>query len=156
MRRHEKEVTERATLEEILLSAPVLSLAFRAEPAPYVVPVCFGLDGDTLYVHSALAGRKLDLLEADPVVGFCACSAVTVTTNASPCSSTASGRSVVGSGRARIVRDEPERVRGLDEIMRHYRESPASPPTTPVYRPESLSQTCVVAIRIDTLRGKSV
>jgi nitroimidazol reductase NimA-like FMN-containing flavoprotein (pyridoxamine 5'-phosphate oxidase superfamily) len=155
-RRQEKEVTDRATLDEILHSAPVLALAFRADPAPYVVPVCFGLDGDTLYVHSALTGTKIKLLEADPIVGFCACSPVSITVHASACSSTASGRSVVGSGRARILHGEAERLRGLDAIMRHYRDARGGPPDRPQYRAESLFRTCVIAIHIDRLHGKSV
>jgi nitroimidazol reductase NimA-like FMN-containing flavoprotein (pyridoxamine 5'-phosphate oxidase superfamily) len=153
MRRPEKEVTDRASLEEILRSSPVLSLALRDQPAPYVVPVCFGQEGDTLYVHSALAGTKIDLLQADPVVGFCACSPVTITPGKTACSSTASGSSVVGTGRARVVTDEAERRRGLDALMRHY---PAEDGGKPVYRPESFSRTCVIAIHIDTMHGKRV
>jgi len=61
--------------------------------------------------------------------------------------------SVVGTGRARIVDEEEERRRGLDAIMRHYPAAGASPP---VYRAESLARTCVIAIHIDTLHGKSV
>ncbi len=155
MRRHEKAVTERAALEEILRSAPILALALRDEPAPYVIPVCFGLDGETIYVHSALAGTKIDLLRADPVVGFCACTDVSVTAGEPACASTASGRSVVGTGRARIVQDEEERRRGLDAIMRHYQDA-AAPNAAPSYRPESLSRTAVIAIRIDTLHGTNV
>jgi len=153
MRRQEKEITDRAEQEEVLRSAAVLSLALRGPNAPYVVPVCFGLDGEVLYVHSALAGTKIDLLNADHVVGFCACADVSVTTRAEACSSGASGRSVVGTGRARVVQDEQERLRGLDAIMRHYRGDSSE---KPVYSPASLSRTAVIAIRIDTLHGKSV
>jgi uncharacterized protein len=153
MRRQEKEVTDRVSLEEILRSSPVLCLALRDRLAPYVVPVCFGHEGDTLYIHSALAGTKIDLLRADPIVGFCACSPVTVASGKTACSSTASGSSVVGTGRARIVTDEADRLRGLDAIMRHYGEQDSR---SPVYRPESLSRTCVIAVHIDTLHGKRV
>ena len=153
MRRKEKEVTDRAAQERILRAAPILTLALRDEPAPYVVPVCFGLDGETVYVHSALVGTKIDLLEADPVVGFCACADVAVTAAGPACSSGASGRSVIGTGRARVVEDESERRRGLDAIMRHYA---ADGGPAPVYGPDALARTCVIAIRIDTLHGKSL
>ncbi|HET6451125.1 MAG TPA: pyridoxamine 5'-phosphate oxidase family protein [Spirochaetia bacterium] len=156
MRRREKEITERESLDEILDSAPILSLALRAEPAPYVVPVCFGRVGDTLYVHSALAGTKIDLLEADPVVGFCAVTDPVISAGATPCASTASGRSIVGTGRARIVQEEEERLRGLDAIMRHYGHGAGSSGERPAYRPESLARTGVIAIRMDTLHGKRV
>lgn len=153
MRRQEKEVTDRAALEKILLSAPVLTLALRDEPAPYVIPVCFGLDRDTLYIHSALAGTKIDLLRADPIVGFCAFANVGVIAREPACASEAEGDSVVGTGRARIVEEEAERRRGLDALMRHY---PAGGGGAPVYAGPSLQRTCVIAVRIDTLHGKSL
>lgn len=145
-------VTDSAALEQVLAAAPILYLALHAEPAPHVIPVCFGVEAGVLYVHGAATGRKVDLIRANPCVGFSACTEVTITMGTSACSSTASARSVVGTGRARIVESAEERTRGLDAIMRHYGHSG---PARPAYRRQSLSRTCVIAIRIDTLRGKS-
>ena len=85
-------------------------------------------------------------------MGFSACTDVAIRAGADACSSTASGMSVVGTGRARIVEDGEERIRGLDAILRHYHSTAVMPP---VYRPQSLSRTCVIAIHIATLQGKS-
>ena len=153
MRRAEREVVDRASLDEILQKAPVLALALRADPAPYVVPVCFGFDAGTLYVHGALAGAKIDLLRADPVVGFCAWTGPAIREGGSACDFSMSARSVVGTGRARILEDPEECRFGLDAIMRHYAPGATG---TPVYRPQSLSRTAVIAVRIDTLRGKQL
>jgi nitroimidazol reductase NimA-like FMN-containing flavoprotein (pyridoxamine 5'-phosphate oxidase superfamily) len=144
-------ITDRAALDGILRSAPILYLALNADPAPYVVPVCFGVEGDRLYVHGAAAGRKIDLIRANPVVGFSACTDVTVRNGDDACSSTVTGASVVGTGRAQIVEDGEERIRGLDAIMRHYRSAGDAPP---VYQPKSLARTCVIAIHVATLQGK--
>jgi nitroimidazol reductase NimA-like FMN-containing flavoprotein (pyridoxamine 5'-phosphate oxidase superfamily) len=152
MRRAEREITDRAALDDILLNARILYLALRDAAAPYVIPVCFGIDGGTLYVHSALVGTKIDLLRLDPVVGFCACTDMTVTPGAAACDFSSSARSVVGTGRARIVESEDERIRGLDSIMRHYAEGPHAKPS---YRKGALSRTCVIAVGIDTLHGKT-
>jgi nitroimidazol reductase NimA-like FMN-containing flavoprotein (pyridoxamine 5'-phosphate oxidase superfamily) len=152
MRQAGREVVDRAALDGILRSARILFLALRDEPAPYVIPVCFGIESDTLYVHSALVGTKIDLIRRDPVVGFSACTDVSVRPGPTPCDYTSPARSVVGTGRARIVEDEDERIRGLDSIMRHYAEGSFGRDS---YRPKSLSRTCVIAVRIDTLRGKS-
>jgi nitroimidazol reductase NimA-like FMN-containing flavoprotein (pyridoxamine 5'-phosphate oxidase superfamily) len=151
MRRAEREITDRAALDEILKTARILYLALRDEPAPYVIPVCFGVDGGTLYVHSALAGTKIDLLRLHPVVGFSACTEMTVTPGARACDWSSSARSVIGTGRARIVETEAERIRGLDSIMRHYVEESE---VRPSYGKGVLSRTCVIAVTIDTLRGK--
>jgi nitroimidazol reductase NimA-like FMN-containing flavoprotein (pyridoxamine 5'-phosphate oxidase superfamily) len=168
-------ITDSAALEEILRAAPILYLALHAQPAPHVVPVCFGMEDGLLYVHGAAAGTKIDLIRANPSVGFSACTEVTVTAGAAACSSTASARSVVGTGRARIVQDEGERIRGLDAIMRHYQpahgpvDHSGSGPADPcgrapsersqegsrfTYRSQSLSRTCVIAIHVETLSGK--
>lgn len=152
MRRAGREIIDQAALDDIFRSARILFIALRDEPAPYVLPVCFGVEAETLYVHSALVGTKIDLLRSHPVVGFSACTDMTVTPGAMACDFTSAARSVVGTGRARIVESAEERIRGLDSIMRHYSEGPLGKPS---YRPDSLSRTCVIAIRIDTLRGKS-
>ena len=151
MRRSEREITDQEALDGILQAADLLFLAVRDEPAPYVFPVCFGSEGGTLYVHSALVGTKIDLLRAHPDVGFCACTTVTITPASMPCDYTSAARSVVGTGRARIVVDDEERVKGLDSIMRHYRTGAAGEYS---YRPSSLARTCVIAIHVDTLHGK--
>jgi nitroimidazol reductase NimA-like FMN-containing flavoprotein (pyridoxamine 5'-phosphate oxidase superfamily) len=152
MRRSEREIDDGAALDKILESARVLFLAIRDEPAPYVVPVCFGFDTDSLYIHSALVGTKIDLLRRNPVVGFSACTDMRVITGASACDFTSVAQSVVGTGRARIVENETERLKGLDSIMRHYTDGAFKGES---YRPKTLSRTCVIAIRVDTLRGKS-
>jgi uncharacterized protein len=152
MRRTETEITDQDALDEIIRTAEVLFLALRDELAPYVFPVCFGGDSGTLYVHSALVGTKIDLLRADPIVGFSACTTMTITPGRTPCDFSAAARSVVGTGRARIVEDEEERLRGLDAILRHYDAGAAG---KPVYRPGSLARTCVIAIHVDTLHGKA-
>jgi nitroimidazol reductase NimA-like FMN-containing flavoprotein (pyridoxamine 5'-phosphate oxidase superfamily) len=152
MRRAGREIVDRAALDGILRSARVLFLAMRDEPAPYVIPVCFGFEADTVYVHSALAGTKIDLIRRHPVVGFSACTDMTVVSGPSACDFAGAATSVVGTGRARIVEDENERLRGLDAIMSHYA---GGEPGRNTYRPGPLARTCVIAIHIDTLRGKS-
>ena len=152
MRQAGREIIGRAALDDVLVSARILFLALRDEPAPYVIPVCFGFEADTLYVHSALAGTKIDLIRSSPVVGFSACTDMSLRPGSAPCDFTAAARSVVGTGRARIVEDEAERIRALDSIMRHYA---AGTPGKDAYRPGPLSRTCIIAIRMDTLRGKN-
>ncbi|MCX7038328.1 MAG: pyridoxamine 5'-phosphate oxidase family protein, partial [Spirochaetes bacterium] len=72
MSRAEREIVGRAEMEAVLARADVLSLALCDEPAPYVIPVSFGYEEGTLYVHSAPRGAKIDLIARDPHVGFSA------------------------------------------------------------------------------------
>jgi nitroimidazol reductase NimA-like FMN-containing flavoprotein (pyridoxamine 5'-phosphate oxidase superfamily) len=167
MRRPDSEITLRAELDAVLRKARVLFLSLQDAPAPYVVPVCFGFEADTLYVHSALSGTKIDLIRADPAVGFSACTDMVLIPGAAACDFSLSAQSVAGTGRARILEEGAERAGGLDLIMRHYTQGGAA--DTPVervrpsgrartrvlsYRPGALSRTCVISISIETIRGR--
>lgn len=152
LRRAEREITDPAELDAVFAEAKVLFLSLEDEPAPYVVPVCFGREGGTLYVHSGRTGTKIDLLRAHPAVGFSASTEMTVLPGSSACDWSSRARSIAGTATARIVEDDAERARGLDAIMRQY----AAPGNVPdhSYRSGPLSRTCVIALRIDTLRAK--
>ncbi len=148
MRRAEREIAEQTEVEAILERAPVLFVALRDEPAPYVIPVSFGYEEGTLYVHSAPRGSKLDLIARDPHVGFSACADYALVRGDAACDCGVRASSVVGTGVARVVTDEREKLLGLDAIMRHYGEG------RPVYRQETLARTCLVAIAVRRMRGK--
>lgn len=155
MRRAEREITDPAQIDAILDEAQVLYVTMKDEPAPYIVPLCFGRDARTLYVHSALAGTKIELLRAHPLVGFCAATPMRVVPAANACGWGSRARSVAGTATARIVEGEEERHRGLDAIMRHYAQASAEAPSSePVYAPRTLERTCVIAFRVETLRAK--
>jgi uncharacterized protein len=160
MRRAERELADPSELDRILQSAQVLFLAFPDQPAPYVVPVCFGYENGVIYVHSAKAGAKLDLISREPMVGFSATTEMHVIAGDTPCSFSAQAESVVGTGRAEILTGETGRRRGLDLIMRHYdvRGGSAKDPDgpRPAYETAPLTRTCVIAIRVHTMRGKRI
>ena len=56
MRRKEKEITDKTAMESIILKSSVCRLALSEENRPYIVPLCFGYEDDTLYFHSAREG----------------------------------------------------------------------------------------------------
>jgi uncharacterized protein len=152
LRRAAQEIVDPDGLNEILATAQLLYLSFDDHPAPYVIPVCFGSAPGVLYVHGAKEGAKIDLLRGNPRVGFSASVDVSIVAGRAPCGFSCTGRSIVGTGFARIVEDEEERRRGLDAIMRHYSHAPGELS----YEPGSLSRTGLIAIRIETLCGKRI
>ena len=148
MRRADREIAAGEEIGKILDAAPVLYLGFRCEPFPYVIPVTFGWEEGRLWVHGAPTGLKIECIRADPRVGFSAHCGFQIAVGETACDFTVRAMSVVGTGIARIVEEESEKIRGLDLIMRHY--SPAAP----LYRPSSLARTCLIAIAIETIRAK--
>jgi nitroimidazol reductase NimA-like FMN-containing flavoprotein (pyridoxamine 5'-phosphate oxidase superfamily) len=62
MRRSEREIKDRAVIDAIIRQCLVCRLGLSDGEEPYIVPLCFGYDGEALYVHSASDGRKIDIL----------------------------------------------------------------------------------------------
>jgi hypothetical protein len=152
MRRAQREVTAPDELRAILAEATVLFLSFHDEPAPYVIPVCFGQIGDTLYVHGAAQGTKMDLLAARPEVGFSAATQMVLRSGEMACDYGCRAQSVVGTGTVRVVDSAEERARGFDSIMGHY----VAEADKLTYKPGTRERTCLLAIHIESLRGKRI
>ena len=144
------EITDPAEIEEIIRSARYLFLAIRDDPAPYLVPLFFGYVPGRLYIHCAKAGAKLDLMGKNPCVGFGLAEEPGIIPADSACGFSAKTRSIIGDGIARIVSDPRERIAGLNAIMSRYSTA------KPVYKPDSLERTCVIAIDIRKLKAKKV
>lgn len=120
MRRHDREITDRAELLAVLDRCDTLRVAFSGEEYPYVVPLSFGWaeeNGEVaLYVHGAKAGLRHTLLarcprvavEADRMLGYAAIGQ----------GLTCAYESVMGTGEARAVEGEEAR-RGLEALVRH-------------------------------------
>jgi nitroimidazol reductase NimA-like FMN-containing flavoprotein (pyridoxamine 5'-phosphate oxidase superfamily) len=71
MRRVDKEVTDRAWMEDVLMRADSLVLGMVDEAGkPYLVPLNFGYEDGAIYVHGAAVGKKVDALKANPYVCF--------------------------------------------------------------------------------------
>ena len=70
MRRKDKKITDRAEIESIILKSSVCRLALADQLQPYIVPLCFGYRDNTLYFHSALSGKKIEIIKKNNRVCF--------------------------------------------------------------------------------------
>ena len=72
--KRERQVTDPEQIRHILDTGKVLHLGLAVNDEPYVVPMNYGYvleDGKlTLYLHSALQGKKLDMMRTNPKVFF--------------------------------------------------------------------------------------
>ncbi len=123
MRRKNREVTDRARIEEIIRSCHVCRLGFVDDGRAYIVPMNFGYveeDGKyVFYFHSAKEGRKIDLIRNGGEAGFEMDADYALKTAESACGYTAYYSSVIGRGKIEIVEGEEQKRRGLDVLMRH-------------------------------------
>lgn len=152
LRRGDKAITEVAELYRIIDEAPVLRLAMVDEGRPYVVPLNFAREGDTLWLHCASAGRKLECLRRDPAVCVEVDHFLGIAegSDSDPCSGwTARYESVIGFGVAEIAGDEQDKVHGLLAIMRKFSGRGAW-----TFSQDMLGKIAVVRVRLGSLTGK--
>lgn len=113
-------MADKEKIEDVLNKAKVIRLAMCRDGKPYVVPMNFGYEDGVLYLHSAPRGTKIDILRSNPHVCIEADIEVETTTSEIPCKWGAKYRSVVGFGKAGVIKDTEEKKAALEVLMRHY------------------------------------
>lgn len=148
MRRKEKQITKTADIEQILKQGQVCRLGFVNKNVPYIVPMNYGYQDQALYFHSAPAGRKIDLIRANPLVCFEVDELVKMNKAARACDWGVSFKSVIGTGTARILETPAEKKAGLDIIMAQYSDRSFT------YPDEMLEKTAVIKVIVQEMTGK--
>ncbi len=148
MRRTDKEIADRRGIDEVIGKSTVCRLALVDGHRPYIVPLSFGYDGNVLYFHSALEGKKVKLLEGNPNVCFEFDVDAEPIRSKSSCGWTMRYRSVIGSGMASFIEEPTGKREALTCIMRHYAEGPYDFPE------EMLRKTTVIKVVIAEISGK--
>ena len=121
MRRHDKEISTRREIDEIIRAALVCRIAFANGDEPYVVPISFGYDGKALFIHTARRGRKIEFIENNSRVCFELEANVALKTDeGDACQWTFEFESVIGYGTIIELDSAEEKSRGLNQIMLHY------------------------------------
>jgi nitroimidazol reductase NimA-like FMN-containing flavoprotein (pyridoxamine 5'-phosphate oxidase superfamily) len=88
---------------------------------PYIVPVSFGFDGNTIFVHTATEGRKIEFWTSNSLVCFeFELDIKTIEHPEKACKWTASFKSVIGYGNISEIITDDEKFFALDQIMFQY------------------------------------
>ena len=112
MRRKKQQLTQEETM--VILregTSGVLSLT-GDEGYPYGVPLSYVYDGDKLYFHCAKEGHKIDAIRKNPKASFC----VIAQDEIVPEKYTTCYRSVIAFGSVRILENEGEKRRAIEEL----------------------------------------
>ena len=122
MTKRERQVTDKNQILRILDTAKVLHLGLAVNNEPYVVPMNYGYteeDGKlVLYLHSALQGRKLDMIRENPRVFFELECDQAPFEGEKPCQYGLVYSSVMGRGTAGIVEDVEEKKKAMAILMK--------------------------------------
>ena len=122
MTKRELQIIDPAQIRAILDTAKVVRLGLAVNNEPYVVPMNFGYTMEegklTLYLHSAMRGKKLDMIRANPNVFFeMDCDRVPFE-GEMPCQYGLAYSSIMGRGAATIVEDVEEKKKAMTILMK--------------------------------------
>jgi nitroimidazol reductase NimA-like FMN-containing flavoprotein (pyridoxamine 5'-phosphate oxidase superfamily) len=121
MTKRELQITDEAGIRHILDEAKVLYLSMCDGDEPYVVPMNYGYcleDGKlVIYLHSAVQGKKLDIIRANPKVFFAMDCDRQPFAGQVACQYGLSYSSLMGRGNARIIEDVEEKNKAMSILM---------------------------------------
>ena len=126
MRRKDREVTDPIKIADIISRCTCCRIGFNDGGEVYIVPLNFGYaikdNTCTFYFHGAKEGRKIDLINKNPEVGFEMDTDFAVYSHGeaeAACTYTARFQSIIGNGTVSIVSDTEEKKLGLSLLMEH-------------------------------------
>jgi uncharacterized protein len=120
MRKKEKEIKDTDSLVQIFKEAQVCRLGMFDGELPYIVPMNFGYSDNILYFHSALSGRKIDIIKNNPNVCFELDIQGDLIDSDKACNWSMKYKSIIGSGKVVFIENEKEKINALNIIMDHY------------------------------------
>ncbi len=153
MRRKDREVTNKEDIERILDSGRIVHLGLMDAGVPYVVPLHYGYEWENgtliLFLHSAKAGHKLDLVRRNPACFVeIDCEMNIISGEDNPCRYGAAYASVMGKGIVEILNNTEEKIHGLKTLMLHQTGRMFH------FEEDAANAVCVWRIKVDSLSGK--
>ena len=149
MRRDDKQIISRSEIDAIIKKSEVCRLAFAKGDIPYIVPVSFGYDGKSIFIHTAKTGRKIDFITENNLVCFEFDADVkTIEDETIACKWTSAYKSVIGYGRIVELTTFDEQENAINQIMLQYSGKEWH------FNEQMLKSVKLWKIRIDEISGK--
>ncbi len=149
MRKSNQEIKEVKIIEEILAGAEICRIAMIDGDMPYMLPFNYGYKNRCIYIHSAPAGKKIDLLRKNGHVCFEVEQTARVIPKEKACKWATLYRSVIGYGEVEIMTDFENKKRGLQIIMAQH-----GAPDIPEFQPKEVESMVILKLTISSLTGK--
>lgn len=134
-----------AFFDEVFAAAEFMTIAMIDKDAPYCLPVNFVRKDNSIYIHAALTGLKLECIAENPHVAFSLATDVRI----DRVGRTTYYKSVCGRGEAVLVEDDAEKGAALDMLAIRYKALCKVP------SPESnIRRVAIIRIDIQEMTGK--
>lgn len=156
MRRKDREIQNTDDIFSVIEQCKTIHIAMVDDGMPYAAALNFGFErtGDTLvlYLHSALEGRKTDILKKNPNVFFqMDCShELVIGASGNPCSFSWNYDSVTGSGQVTFLTEPAQKEHALNRIL----QCVGNLEEEFTFPEKMLENTCVWQIRSNDFTGK--
>jgi nitroimidazol reductase NimA-like FMN-containing flavoprotein (pyridoxamine 5'-phosphate oxidase superfamily) len=156
VRRKDRTVSDEAWIRDLLHRAPFGTLATVRDGQPFVNMNIFVYDqpAHALYLHTARAGRTRANVEADERVCFGVGEMGRLLPASTAMHFSVEYAGVVVFGRARIIDDEAEATRALQQLLDKYAPHLRPGRDYRPIQPEELAVTAVYRIEIEEWSGK--
>ncbi|MBN1276291.1 MAG: pyridoxamine 5'-phosphate oxidase family protein [Deltaproteobacteria bacterium] len=148
MRRKEREINDLKAVESIISSSKVCRLALSDGDQPYIVPLCFGYRDNALYFHSAVEGKKMEIIRKNPNVCFEFEKDVDLIRADIPCGWGMKYQSVIGFGRASVIDETDDKMDAVKIIMSQYSDHEFE------FNRDSLNKILIIKVEISEMTGK--
>ena len=145
-----KEILNKQEMLEIINKCKVCHVGFTDGLTPYVLAFNFGINENTIFLHCAKEGYKLDIIKKNNKVciEFDSDHELFARHEEVACSWRMKYRSVIVWGKAEIVDDYNEKVEGLKIFMKNYSEREFN------FSVPSVNNVNVIRIKIDEMTGR--
>lgn len=120
MRRKDREITYRKDIIDIIERSEECYLAMSVDNEPYVIPVNFGYENETIYIHCAAEGKKIEMIKQNPNVSLAFTAEAETSLTGPPNTWTTYYQSAIAFGKAELVFDLKERQKGMNAFQKHY------------------------------------
>lgn len=148
MRRKDKEIKDNKEIESIINKSNVCRIALSENNSPYIVPVCFGYNENCLYFHSAMVGKKIDMIKNNNNICFEFDIYGGLMKSENPCDWDIKYNSVIGFGKAFLIQDIDEKIKALNIITEHYSNSFYK------FQKTFIDTVTIIKVEIENITGK--
>ena len=154
MRRQDREIIDVNEKINIIKKCKVCRIGLSENNIPYVIPLNYGYTFEdntlTLFFHSALEGKKIEIIKSNNNACFeIDCDSKLIEAEKA-CNYGYAFSSIIGFGKIIILENTEEKIIGLNMIMKHQTEKE----TIYNFTNDELQKVCVYKMIVEIFTGK--
>ncbi|MCX9082968.1 MAG: pyridoxamine 5'-phosphate oxidase family protein [Candidatus Methanoperedens sp.] len=148
MRRNDRKINDIEEIESIIEKSNVCRVALSENNSPYIVPVCFGYKDNCLYFHSAMEGKKIDIIKKNNNICFEFDIHGGLLKSEKPCDWDIEYSSVIGFGKASFINGFNEKIKALKIIIEHYSKNSYD------FQKKFIDNVTIIKVETENIFGK--